>query len=138
MSEPKTEKYKRTIPVPDALAAILLPLRQLPDVLLFTTAEGSPLSTHAKKPLWYGLMTAAGLATDGKPNFTPHMLRHNYITMCYESGIDAYTAMRLAGHADIETALNIYTHLTENSCWVQSNPSTKCSPKIKVAQPKKD
>jgi integrase len=42
---------------------------------------------------------------------TPHTLRHSYITMLYISGVDVLTAKEQAGHADIETTLNIYTHL---------------------------
>ena len=73
-------------------------------------------------------MAAAGLATaspdDGKfekydprhklrPMITPHALRHNYITMCWENGFDPYETMKLVGHASITTTMNIYTHLSE-------------------------
>jgi integrase len=44
-------------------------------------------------------------------NITPHMLRHTYATLLYLSGIDALSAMKLMGHADIQTTLGIYTHL---------------------------
>lgn len=43
---------------------------------------------------------------------TFHSTRHTYITRLYEAGIDAKTAQILAGHADIETTLNIYTHVS--------------------------
>ena len=36
---------------------------------------------------------------EGRPIITPHAMRHNYATMCWEAGIDAYTTMRLMGHA---------------------------------------
>ena len=42
---------------------------------------------------------------------TPHMLRHTFITMMYFAGIDILTAKEQAGHADVQTTLNIYTHL---------------------------
>lgn len=45
------------------------------------------------------------------PNITAHMLRHTFITNMYFAGIDTLTAKEQAGHADIETTLNIYTHL---------------------------
>jgi integrase len=44
---------------------------------------------------------------------TPHALRHNYITMCWEHGLDPYETMKLVGHASITTTMNIYTHLSE-------------------------
>ncbi len=43
--------------------------------------------------------------------FTPHCLRHTFCTMMYEAGVDIYTAKEQMGHADVQTTLNIYTHL---------------------------
>ena len=45
--------------------------------------------------------------------FTAHQLRHTYATILYEAGVDVLTAQRLLGHADVETTLRIYTHLTK-------------------------
>lgn len=44
---------------------------------------------------------------------TPHCIRHNYATVCWERGIDPYTTMRLMGHSSIKTTMDIYTHLNE-------------------------
>ena len=49
-----------------------------------------------------------------KPIITPHTLRHNYATMCWENDIDVYSAMRLLGHSSIKTTMDIYTHLTDS------------------------
>lgn len=43
--------------------------------------------------------------------FTAHYLRHTYITMLYFAGVDVLTAKEQAGHADIQTTMQIYTHL---------------------------
>jgi len=45
------------------------------------------------------------------PNITPHWLRHTFITNMYLAGIDILTAKEQAGHADIKTTMEIYTHL---------------------------
>jgi integrase len=45
------------------------------------------------------------------PRFTAHWLRHTYITLLYLSGVDVMTAKELAGHSEISTTLEIYTHL---------------------------
>jgi integrase len=45
------------------------------------------------------------------PNITPHWLRHTFITNMYLAGIDILTAKEQAGHADINTTMEIYTHL---------------------------
>ena len=46
-------------------------------------------------------------------NITPHMLRHAYATILYDVGVDIKTAQRYLGHADVQTTLKIYTHLSE-------------------------
>ena len=45
------------------------------------------------------------------PRFTAHWLRHTFITMMYFAGVDVLTAKEQAGHADIQTTMEIYTHL---------------------------
>lgn len=45
------------------------------------------------------------------PLITAHWLRHTYITMLYLSGVDVMTAKEQAGHTDIKTTMQIYTHL---------------------------
>lgn len=42
---------------------------------------------------------------------TSHQLRHYYATILYEAGIRAKDAQNLLGHADIQTTLNVYTHI---------------------------
>ena len=44
---------------------------------------------------------------------TPHELRHSYATILFDAGIDVKTAQTWLGHADINTTLNIYTHLSD-------------------------
>ena len=45
--------------------------------------------------------------------FSAHQLRHTFITMCHEAGVDVKVTQEIAGHADIHTTLMIYTHLTD-------------------------
>lgn len=45
------------------------------------------------------------------PRITPHWLRHTFASILYMSGVDYLTAKDQLGHADIETTLQIYTHL---------------------------
>jgi integrase len=126
----KNAASNRHVPMPAPLRAILQPLRGLPDTYIAHAPGGAdrPLSKSSADRLWVNLMAAAGLATaapdDGKfekydprhklrPLITPHALRHNYITMCWEHGLDPYETMKLVGHASIATTMNIYTHLSE-------------------------
>lgn len=45
------------------------------------------------------------------PHITAHWLRHTFITMMYHAGVDVLTAKEQAGHSEISTTLDIYTHL---------------------------
>lgn len=45
------------------------------------------------------------------PRITAHWLRHTFITMMYLAGVDLLTAKEQAGHADVQTTMEIYTHL---------------------------
>ena len=127
----KNEASDRHVPMPAPLRAILQPLRGLPDTYIAHAQSGpdKPLSKSSADRLWLRLMVAANLAVappEGdekyekydprhklRPLITPHALRHNYITMCWEHGLDPYETMKLVGHASITTTMNIYTHLSE-------------------------
>lgn len=113
LGELKTKKSNRFIPIPAPLRAILWPLREHPDMLLFHTKQGTPVYRKLLDNMWLEIMRDAGLVADGKPLFTPHTLRHNYVTMCWENGIDSFTTMQLAGHSNISVTMDIYTHLSE-------------------------
>lgn len=45
---------------------------------------------------------------------TQHQIRHAYATMLYKAGIDPKTAQHILGHADIQTTMNIYTHIAQS------------------------
>ncbi|MCL1796608.1 MAG: site-specific integrase [Clostridia bacterium] len=120
----KTEESDRKIVVPDMLLDRLQPLQGDDNVFIFTAKEGKPLSKASAERMWIQLMIDAGFAvpaerswkrkdirSDWDPGITPHYLRHNYITMLWEGGIDPVIAMRLVGHKDYKTTVEIYTHL---------------------------
>ncbi len=50
---------------------------------------------------------------DYKADVTPHTFRHTYITACVLAGIPAEYTMRIVGHADYTTTINIYTHIDD-------------------------
>lgn len=126
----KTAKSRRTVPLPAALRAILEPLCGLPESYIAHSEKStaSPLAKSCAERLWTQLMFPAGLVARAEPQnrysqydirhyysatITPHTLRHNYITLCWEHGLDPYETMKLVGHTSITTTLNIYTHLSD-------------------------
>ncbi|ANU28409.1 tyrosine-type recombinase/integrase [Planococcus versutus] len=43
----------------------------------------------------------------------PHIIRHTYITMLAEAGVDLQTIMQRVGHEDSKTTTSIYMHITK-------------------------
>lgn len=124
----KTRKSNRVIPLPDALRAILGAVRGMPDMFIVHGKKGGALAKTSAERLWVELMQACDMVepvegetayrrTDIRANWkatiTPHAIRHNYATMCWENGVDPYTTMRLMGHSSIKTTMDIYTHLND-------------------------
>ena len=126
----KNSASYRTVPVPQPLEDILRPLRGLPDTYIVhgVTGPNKPLAKSTADRMWTRLMVASGLAIpaptpnnfdksdprhDHRALISPHTLRHNYITLCWEHGLDPYETMKLVGHASIKTTMDIYTHLSE-------------------------
>lgn len=126
----KNAKSNRFVPVPKPLADILSELRGADDQFIFEGARShSHLAKTTAERMWIELMVACDLAEPLEPGannyrdsdirskykalITPHTMRHNYVTMCWENGLDVYTASKLVGHKSINTTMNIYTHLSE-------------------------
>lgn len=133
----KTENAKRVVYIPQRLVDFL---KQQPRTSLYVvpTVNGRLMSASAWRSLWdtyikdlnikYGNFGNI-IGKDGKPmahpnskirpggvpivipRFTAHWLRHTYISLLYMSGVDVLTAAKQAGHSDIKTTMEIYTHL---------------------------
>lgn len=126
----KTKSSVRDIPIPDKLFARLQAERGLPTMYIISgEISGTAIGKTVFQRIWAHIMFDLGLVIPAEnahyhksdyrshcqPIITPHWLRHNYVTMCWEAGIDVYTTSKLVGHSRIETTLRIYTHLTERA-----------------------
>ena len=123
---PKTTAGKRDVPILDNLYDALQQAKaQADSFLVCPTAEGTEMTNIAWRRAWESYMHHLNIAAGGKDAsrscpqviamqpFTAHQLRHTFITLCHEAGIDPKVTQEMAGHADIRTTLNIYTHLTK-------------------------
>ena len=115
----KTKSSDRYIPIAPQLLELLRSVPTgLPSAFIFTCRNGLPVSyTHARN-MFGRTMLSAGLAhRDDTHNIvsmiSPHALRHNFVTLCYEKGIDAFTASKLAGHSTPKITMEVYTHLSK-------------------------
>ena len=94
----KTESAIRDVPISDQLFDILKRFAGMPNIYI----TGVPWSAkHLREHF---------LALKLPKDITTHYLRHNFITMCWESNVDALITARIVGHKNIGTTLNVYTH----------------------------
>ena len=100
---PKTDSGIRTVPL---LNVVKYKLDMSKTGYVF---GGDKLySEQMIKIRWDKYCKASGLTA------TQHQIRHTYATMLYEAGVDPKTAQHILGHADIQTTMNIYTHIAQS------------------------
>lgn len=127
----KTSTAERTVNMPQRLIDYLRPLLtdRSPFDLVVTDTRGRMFNDTAWRRMWdsylldlnlkYGTFIQQPTSKfDPKgvpfviPRLTPHMLRHTCATNMVMAGMDAVTVKAQMGHKDIQTTLNIYTHVT--------------------------
>ena len=90
--------------------------------LIFTTSSGRsylPSSAQTERRRIVGIVNKHEIALAEKENrdpnlmdVHPHIFRHTFVTRCIQSGMDAATVRKIAGHSD-EKMTNYYTHIEE-------------------------
>lgn len=105
LKPPKTKNGLRTVPILDKLLSYVINKGNDDD---FIFSGEKPYSLTMIRKRWNKYIE------QHKLDITQHQLRHTYATMLYKAGIDPKTAQALLGHADVQTTLNIYTHIGEN------------------------
>jgi integrase len=55
------------------------------------------------------------LAGQVPPGWTPHWFRHSHATALLLAGVPVHVVSRRLGHADVQTTLNIYGHVTDDA-----------------------
>ncbi|MCH5185769.1 MAG: tyrosine-type recombinase/integrase [Oscillospiraceae bacterium] len=114
---PKTENSIRKIPMCD----IIYDLLETQKISKYTNKNFVFLSIRRKPYTTYGITRSLEFAVnkfnetqeEKLPNFTPHWLRHTFATMCLDKGIAPKVVQMYLGHSDIQTTMNIYTHVSD-------------------------
>lgn len=121
---PKSKAGIRDVPIPDFLIEVFksIPKKRVP---FLTSSSGERMTGTAYSRAWASYESYLNVQAGGSPavggqrknvvigHITAHMLRHTYASLLYEAGVDVKSAQRFLGHSDIETTLEIYTHLTK-------------------------
>ncbi len=117
---PKTEKSRRTVPLPDDVLAELkrhkvrqaeerLMLGELyqDNGLVFATELGTPIIPRNFERKYKALLKKAGLT-----GVKLHSLRHTYATRLLEAGENLKVVQELLGHSRISVTADIYSHVS--------------------------
>lgn len=108
ISEPKTEKSKRSVPVPATV------LQAVQDYIprLYDYSPGDRLFPYTKEYFHHAMRR--GSAASGVEYIRLHDLRHSHASLLIEMGVPILLVSERLGHEDIETTLRTYGHLYPN------------------------
>ncbi len=119
LAEPKTQKSRRTIPLPASIVSALKSHRiaQLEERLfagdrwqdwdlVFCTTIGTPLDPRTITRQYHAHLEAANV-----PRRRFHDLRHTAATLLLTQSVDIRTIMETLGHSQISLTMNTYAHV---------------------------
>ena len=107
VTEPKTKASNRTISISDGCVKILNQLSPAKKGLIFPGKNGQPMQ---REVISASLKYFFKHHPEMKP-ITPHGFRHTHATLLLEAGATIKEVQARLGHTDVQTTLNIYTHI---------------------------
>jgi integrase len=118
LKEPKTERSRRTITLPDRLVEELKVYRKEHAGLCLRLGLGKVdlVFPHwpdggLRNPSHFTKAFSREVAAAKLPHITFHGLRHTHITHLLRSGVPVHVVSARAGHASPTVTLNIYAHV---------------------------
>jgi len=109
LTDPKTERSRRTVTFPPTVGHALAPLLVARDrnAFLFTDLDGvRPVTRNFRQRVWPRILADAGL---GRVRL--HDLRHTHVAHLISAGVPLTAVSRRMGHASISVTSDVYGHL---------------------------
>lgn len=103
----KTKNSKREIPIPDKALELLDGLPKTCDLIF--NDDGKPIERKRPQRRMTALCKKLNLE-----HRSFHSIRHSYATRLFELDIPIKTVQSLMGHSDMDTTMNIYTHVMQD------------------------
>ena len=107
---PKTKAGIRNVP----MLSILQPYLRKPKQQIIGNASGKVMTEQSFSRCWESYILHLSKSAGHPVNIRPHDLRHTYATACIKSGVDIKTLQDNLGHSDVQTTLNIYSHVFDS------------------------
>lgn len=110
ITTPKSQASYRTIPLPSKTSSLLDNMKkEAKSNIIFCNENGEYLYVNAPTRYIHKVCKELNIT-----DISMHGLRHSYATRLFEQNIQIKTVQKLMGHSEIETTLNIYTHVMDN------------------------
>jgi integrase len=109
MGEPKSEKSRRSVAVPQFVLEALKGNRASTgrvQGLVFQTANGTPFSERNMERHFHAVLNKAGL-----PRIRFHDLRHTAATLLLIEGVHPKVVQEMLGHSQIGLTMDTYSHV---------------------------
>ena len=107
---PKTEAGNRTIPLTKRSLIILKGMHEIKTTdIVFPSEKNTYISLRNYQRTFYKVLDKAGME-----KCSPHVLRHSFVTRCFERNVQTKVISEMVGHAKLAHTTDIYTHVMLN------------------------
>ena len=104
---PKTEASNRTIPLTKRSLSILKEIHNNKTCdIVFPSEKDTYVSLRNYQRTFYKVLDKAELK-----KCSPHVLRHSFVTRCFEKNVQTKVISEMVGHAKLAHTTDIYTHI---------------------------
>ena len=113
----KTKKSNRTVQLSKRAKEALLNIKSrnkstAPGDFISTSRTGRIANVRNVSGCLNAILRNAGI--ENPENYSPHSLRHTFVSMLLAKGVDIKIKSELIGHEKVSTTYNIYAHLMPN------------------------